>query len=140
MTAPPLLPVTDDPDTGEFFAAAGRGALAVCECAGCGRSLHMPRRWCHHCRAGEVRWREVAPAGTVYSYCVVAHQVHPDYPVPYTVLLIELDEAPGVRLVGHVDGRPGLAIGDPVRARFAPAGDGGLPVWELAQPPDHRQA
>ena len=80
----------------------------------------MPHRWCRHCRAGEIRWREVGPAGTVYSYCVVTHQVHPGYPVPYTVVLIELDEAPGVRLVGHLDGRPDVSIGDPVQGPVRP--------------------
>lgn len=129
-----MLPVTDDLDTGEFFAAAGRGVLVVCTCASCGRALHMPRRWCHHCGTGDVHWREVAPTGSVYSFSVIAHQIHPDYPAPYTVLLIDLDDAPGVRLVGYLPGRVGVSIGDPVRARFVSIGGGaGLPVWECAK-------
>jgi uncharacterized OB-fold protein len=139
VTAQPhtVRPVTDDLDTGEFFAAAGRGALVVCECATCGRVLHMPRRWCHHCAAGEVRWREVRPAGTVYSFSVVAHQIHPDFPVPYTVVLIDLDDAPGTRLVGRIEGRPPLAIGDAVNARFIPFSDGtALPEWRVGTHPD----
>jgi hypothetical protein len=134
MTTSPagVRPVTDDLDTGGFFAAAGRGALAICECATCGRVLHLPRRWCRHCASGEVRWREVRPAGTVYSFSVVAHQIHPAFPVPYTVILIDLDDAPGTRLIGRIDGRPPLAIGDAVDARIVTVPDGtGWPEWRL---------
>jgi uncharacterized protein len=139
MTPPPpaVRPVTDDLDTGGFFAAAGRGRLTVCECATCGRVLHLPRRWCHHCASGEVRWRPVRPAGTVYSFSVVAHQIHPDFPVPYTVLLIDLDDAPGTRLVGRIAGRPLVEIGDAVHAQFVPISDGvALPEWQLGNHPD----
>ena len=127
-----VRPVTADLDTGGFFAAAGRGELAVCECAVCGRALHMPRRWCHHCRQGEIRWRAVRPSGTVHSFTVVAHQVHPDFPVPYTIVLVDLDDAPGVRLAGRLEGRPEIRIGDRVDAGFRPLDDGtALPEWHL---------
>lgn len=135
---PPVAPVTDDLDTGGFFAAAGRGELALCECGVCGHVLHMPRRFCRDCGSEQPRWRGVAANGTVYSWSVVAHQIHPDFPVPYTVVLVDLDDAPGVRLIGRLDGRPEVTIGDPVHARFVPLDDGtGLPVWELGAPSDH---
>jgi len=129
---PPVVPMTEDLDTGEFFSAAGRGELVVCTCRSCGRVLHMPRRWCHHCASDQVEWRKVRPAGTVYSASVVTHQIHPSFPVPYTVVLVDLDDAPGVRLVGRIDGRPDLSIGDPVHARLVslPTG-GGLPEWHV---------
>jgi uncharacterized protein len=136
--AVPVIPVVDDLDTGEFFRAAGRGELAVCECASCGHALHMPLRWCHRCDTDEVVWRRVAPTGRIHSYSVITHQIHADFPVPYTVLLIDLDDAPQVRLIGRLAGRPQIAIGDPVCATFlsladsAAQADGagaGLPIW-----------
>lgn len=134
MSDLPVVPFTGDLDTGGFFAAAGRGELAVCVCANCGRILHMPMHWCRFCASDETRWQQVAPTGKVYSHTVVAHQVHPGFPVPYTVLLIELDDAPEVRLIGRLDGAPDVAIGDPVCATFQPVGDdAGLPQWHLIE-------
>lgn len=128
-----LLPVVDDHDTGGFFAAAARGALAVSHCGRCDAVLHMPRAYCRHCGAFEPVWRDVAPSGTVYSFIVVTHQVHPAFPVPHTILLVELDERPGVRLMGHLDGRADVRIGQRVTATFDEPAEGvWLPRWTLA--------
>ena len=128
----PVAPVTDDIDTGGFFAAAADGRLAVQHCGQCGRVLHLPRAYCRFCGAFDPQWRAVEPSGTVYSFTVVTHQVHPAFEVPYTVLLVELDEPAGVRLIGHLPGRPDVRIGQRVRADFVPAGDAAvLPNWQL---------
>ena len=66
-------------------------------------------------------------------WTVVDHQVHPAYPVPYTIVLVDLDDAPGVRLVGHLPGSPDLHDGMPMRVRFDEVADGVvLPQWEPA--------
>jgi uncharacterized OB-fold protein len=58
--------------------------------------------------------------------------VHPAFPVPYIILLIELDDMPGVRLVGNIAGDAVLNIGDPVRATFDPAGNEVIfPQWTV---------
>jgi uncharacterized protein len=127
-----LLPVVDDRDTGGFFEAARRGVLTVRRCAGCGGVLHMPRAYCKRCGSWDGRWDPVAGTGTVYSWTVVEHQVHPSYPVPYTVILVELDDVPSVRFVGHLDGDVPLEPGQPVEVWFEPVGDGDvLPQWRL---------
>ena len=130
-----VAPVVDDVDTGGFFAAAIDGRLAVQHCGRCGRVLHLPRAYCRYCGAFEPQWRTVEPSGTVYSFTVVTHQVHPAFVVPYTVLLVELDEPAGVRLIGHLPGRPDVHIGQRVRADFIPLGaDAVLPNWRLLSP------
>jgi uncharacterized OB-fold protein len=79
-----------------------------------------------------VEWREVLPRGHVYSWTVVEHQVHPAFPVPYTVVLVELEDPPGVRLVGNLSGRPAIQVGDPVRVVFDEQRDDyALPQWLL---------
>ena len=130
MSPEPPLPVVDDPDTGGFFAAAARGQLALCTCGNCGAVLHLPRAYCHHCGSWEATWRPVAGRGRLYSWTTVEHQVHPAFPVPYTVVLVELADAPGARLLGYLPGRPELEPGLEMQASFeAVADDTTLVQW-----------
>ena len=143
-----LLPVDDDLDTGGFFEAARRGELAVRRCNRCDTVLHVPRMYCRHCGSWDGRWAVVDGRARLYSWTVVHHQVHPAYPVPYTVVLVDLDELPGTRLVGHLAGAPELAVGMPMDVWFEQLGDiDGRPVvvpqWrpralidERPRPPD----
>jgi hypothetical protein len=127
-------PAVHDLDTAGYFHAAARGRLTVRRCGTCNAVLHMPVAYCRRCGGFDGRWAEVAPAGHIYSYTVVTHQVHPDFPVPYTVILVELDELPEVRLVGRLDGRPDVFIGQPVVAEFVPRADhAALPNWRLRE-------
>ncbi|WP_116996912.1 Zn-ribbon domain-containing OB-fold protein [Desertimonas flava] len=131
-----LVPVDGDLDTGGFFEAARRGELAVRRCNGCDALLHLPRAYCKRCGSWDGRWETVAGTGTVYSWSVVEHQVHPAYPVPYTILLVQLDDEPAARFVGHLDGSPDVSIGQPVEAWFDRVdtvdGDTVVPRWRLA--------
>ena len=71
--------------------------------------------------------------GTLHSWTVADHQVHPAYPVPYTIVLVDLDDAPGVRLLGHLPGSPDLHVDMPMLVRFEVRPDGtALPNWEPA--------
>jgi uncharacterized OB-fold protein len=122
--------VTDDDDTAGFWDAARRGAIGVQFCAGCDRPLHLPRPYCSACGSWETVWRDVAPLGHVYSWTVAGHQVHPSFPVPYTIALVELDEVPGVRLLTHLAGTPPIGAGTPMRATFDTVRDGVIvPMW-----------
>jgi uncharacterized OB-fold protein len=132
-TVAPLIPVTDDLDTRGFFEVARRGELAIRMCNSCDAVLHMPRAYCHHCGSWEGRWQTVAGSGSLYSWTVVEHQVHPSYPVPYTVVLVELDDYPAARLIGRLAGRRDLAAGQRMRVWFETV-DGGVvvPQWKPA--------
>ena len=128
-----LQPVVDDHDTGGFFEAAARGELVVRACANCGTVLHVPRAYCRACGSWDGEWKPAGTTGTLHSFTVADHQVHPAYPVPYTIVLVDLDDVPGVRLLGHLDGNPDLTIGMPMRVRFDELADGVvLPNWEPA--------
>ena len=130
-TPMPVLPVDDDHDTGGFWEAAKRGELVVRACATCGTYLHLPRAYCSTCGSWDGHWVAVSGHGRLYSWTVVEHQVHPAYPVPYTIVLVELDDAPGVRLVGSLPGSPHVTEGQPMRVRFDTVADGAvLPQWE----------
>lgn len=128
-----LAPATSDPDTGGFFAAAARGEVALGYCARCGALLHLPRAYCWHCGGWDTEYRAVAPRARVYSWTVVEHQVHPAYPVPYTIALVELSAEPRARLVAHLPGRPTLYPGQELTAWFEQLEDGtALVQWRPA--------
>ena len=130
--APRPLPVDDDIDTGGFFEAARRGELVVRACDGCGAVLHMPRAYCRTCGSWSGRWQPVAGRGRVHSWTVVEHQVHPAFPVPYTIVLVQLDDVPA-RLVGYLSGSPELVEGQPMEVWFETLDDGVVvPQWKVA--------
>jgi uncharacterized OB-fold protein len=129
----PLLPVTDDLDTGGFFEAAARGDLAIRRCNGCDAVLHVPRAYCRRCGSWEGRWWPVAPTGTAYSWCVVEHAVHPAFPAPYTVVLVDLDDLPGTRLIGHLPGTPALEPFSRLVAEMQVVDGAAFPRWRLAE-------
>jgi uncharacterized OB-fold protein len=130
MEALRLVPVDDDLDTGGFFEAARRGVLAIRRCDGCNGALHVPTAYCHSCGSWEGRWEPVAGRGSVYSWTTVTHQVHPAYPVPYTVVLVQLEDVPAGRLVGYLPGAPELRVGQPMEVWFETIDDGVvLPQW-----------
>jgi uncharacterized OB-fold protein len=131
-----LRPVTDT-DGAPFWEYAARGELRVQACAGCGELRFPPRPCCPHCQSFEAEWRRVSGRGRVWSYVVPHPPLLPGYAglAPYNVVVVELDEAPRVRLVGNLVAGPGepvnsfptdrLRIGARVRAVF----DDGLPRW-----------
>lgn len=130
-----LVPATSDPDTGGFFAAAARGEVALRYCARCGALLHLPRAYCWHCGGWDTEFRAVTPRGRVYSWTVVEHPVHPAYPVPYTVALVELSADPAARLVTFLPGRPALHAGQELVAWFEQLENGATLVqWRPANP------
>jgi uncharacterized OB-fold protein len=130
MSAPRLLPADDDRDTGGFFEAARRHELVVRVCDACGAVLHLPRAYCHTCGSWEGHWQPVSGRGHLYSWTTAAHQVHPAYPVPYTITLIQLDDVPA-RLMGYLPGAPDLTAGQPMEVWFEDLDDGVvLPQWK----------
>jgi uncharacterized OB-fold protein len=55
---------------------------------------------CWYPRAGtEIEWREVGGGATLFAFTVVRGPLNPDFEPPYAPALVELAEAPGMRLV-----------------------------------------
>ena len=127
-----MIPNTQDHDTAGFFAAAAEGRLVYRACSDCGRGLHPPTAHCPFCGGWSTVWRDAKGTGTLHTWSTVMHQIHPDYPAPYTLVVVELDDAPEVRLMGRLDGEPALADGMPMQVWFEKLGDGPtLPQWKL---------
>ncbi|MPY94361.1 MAG: DNA-binding protein [Acidimicrobiia bacterium] len=117
------------------------GRLAVQRCAACATLQHPPEEPCHQCGGMEFTNEELAPRGTVHSYTVAHYAVNRALhdAVPYAVVLVSLDDAPHLRVVGNAPGVPieEVRIGLPVTAYWEErvAEDGTvlrLPQWRPA--------
>lgn len=129
-----IVPVTEDPDTAGFFAAAREGRLVAQSCSACGRMQQPPRPRCVNCLSAELTWKDLPPRGSIYSWTVVEHQINPNFPAPYTVILVEVDpgiENPPLRFMGRIQGREELQIGNEVELVFDKVGDAVLPNWRI---------
>lgn len=133
-----IVPITQDPDTAGFFAAAREGRLVAQSCSDCGNVQQPPRHRCVACLSTELVWRDLPRSGSVHSWTVVEHQISPHFPAPYTVLLVDVaveETGTPLRFLGLVAGRAEPAIGDPVTLTFDTVGDGIiLPNWRLEAP------
>ncbi|MFF4589019.1 Zn-ribbon domain-containing OB-fold protein [Streptomyces sp. NPDC001388] len=137
-----LNPVTDS-DGAPFWQYAAQGELRVQACADCAEPRFPPRPCCPHCQSFASEWRPVSGRGRIWSYVVPHPPLLPDYAAqaPYNVIVVELAEAPRIRLVGNLVSRPGarldsfpaerIRIGARVQAVFD---ERGLPQWVLERP------
>ncbi|MEV5674309.1 OB-fold domain-containing protein [Streptomyces sp. NPDC052179] len=128
-----LLPVVDE-DGAPFWEYAAAGELRVQSCAapGCGELRFPPRPCCPHCQSFDSEWRAMTGRGRIWSFVLPHPPLLPAYAeqAPYNAVVVELSDAPHIRLVGNVvagpDARldsvdPGrLRIGAAVRAVFCP--------------------
>jgi uncharacterized OB-fold protein len=82
------------------------GGIAVQRCSRCSLLQHPPEEVCHGCGSLAFETTEMAPRGTVHSFTIVHHAAHPGLApwVPYTVVLVSLDDAPDIRVVGNLIG------------------------------------
>jgi hypothetical protein len=137
-----LTPVADS-DGAPFWGYAAQGELRVQACADCGELRFPPRPCCPHCQSFTSEWRPVSGHGRIWSYVVPHPPLLPDYAeqAPYNVIVVELAEAPRIRLVGNLVTEAGaplnslaperIRIGAKVQVVFTEAG---LPQWVLERP------
>ena len=133
-----VLPHLDEHNSA-FFTS---GEMRLECCPSCGHVQHPPAGVCGACRGLDLDTRAVGPYGTIASYTVVHHAASPLLvgSVPYNVVVVELDDAPHVRITGNVvDADPrDLRIGERVVCRWSTPlshPDGSevrLPQWHLA--------
>lgn len=145
MSAPLPPQPWPDADTKPFWDACAERRLVIQHCAGCGKWIWQPKPICARCHAVAPSWEEVGGDARVVSWTVVHPPVLPVWAdrTPFVILLVELDGAPGARLIGQlVDGdgtllqtdgtAEGISMGAPVKLRWRVDEAGTtLPVWTL---------
>jgi uncharacterized protein len=140
---PEFPPYTDDPAYAPFWAAAAAGRIALPACPACGvfQWYPLPGRPCGH--PGPLEWRDLAGTGTIFTFTRVERAFLPaGGEPPYTVVFVELDGAPGPRLVSVLvgDGSATPAIGDRVRLSPTRTATHTLPTFALAGPQEQEKA
>ncbi|CAM5635412.1 hypothetical protein GCM10010230_26420 [Streptomyces narbonensis] len=141
---PMLTPVTDE-DGAPFWEYAARGELRVQACAApdCGELRFPPRPCCPHCHSFDSEWRLMSGRGRIWSYVLPHPPLLPDYAAQpgYNAVLVELADAPRIRLAGNVVTAPDaplnsldpgrLRIGAAVRVAFTEVDGVTVPRWLL---------
>ncbi|MFE9043153.1 Zn-ribbon domain-containing OB-fold protein [Streptomyces sp. NPDC012421] len=139
-----LNPVIDE-DGAPFWEFTARGELRIQACAekDCGELRFPPRPCCPHCQSFATEWRLMSGRGRIWSYVLPHPPLLPDYAdqAPYNAVLVELADAPRIRLAGNVVTEPGarldsvdparLRIGAPVRVAFTEIDGIAVPRWIL---------
>ena len=88
-----------------YWESCARRQLSIQQCTDCKTFRHLPTPTCPNCQSFNWEYTPVSGNGTVFSYTVAHHSVHPALgdKVPYNIVLVNLDDAP-VRLVSNLVG------------------------------------
>ena len=113
------LPVLDG-ENAPHWAGARQRELRVQRCTQCGRLRFPAARHCSDCLSEASEWIVVSGRGEIWSHCRF-HRVYFkgfEEEMPYTVVLVRLDEGPMLysNMVGLAD--EAISIGLRVRAVF----------------------
>jgi uncharacterized protein len=115
--------------TQPFWDAAKQDRLSVPQCSKCGTFRLPPSAYCFNCQSRDYEYTDLTGLGTIYSFTVVRHPLHPDLAeaCPYVSGVVELDGTQGAgarMLVNIIDCDPdALKIGDRVEIVFEHVND-----------------
>jgi hypothetical protein len=136
VTAPRGIPLPrPTPLSRPYWDGCREGVLRVQRCGACGGYVFIPQPVCTHCQADALAWADTSGRGTLYSFTIVHRPPRPEFQVPYTVAIVELDE--GFHLLTNlVECEPAeVRIGMPVEVTFRRMSDAiTLPLFRPVQP------
>jgi uncharacterized protein len=122
-----------NPEYQEFYAYIDQRDLQLQRCSTCGAVRFPVSPVCFACFSDEWEWQRSSGRGRVSSWVVFRRQYFEDYPPPYTVAQVEMDEGP--RLTANLLGTESEVIteGMPVQVTYEElAGGGYLLQFEAA--------
>lgn len=140
MTASPDAAARFVPDpsaaSAPFWAAAAQHRLTIQRCDGCGLLIHWPRLICPGCLSYDLLEWPVSGKATLLSFTIVHQRYHPGFEPPYNIAVVELDDAPGIRMLTNVAGcaNEDLAVGMPVEVTFEVRGEMAVPQFQPVRP------
>ncbi|HEY6870032.1 MAG TPA: OB-fold domain-containing protein [Novosphingobium sp.] len=129
------ISITTNPATEPFWQAAKEHRLTACQCAECGHFRMPPSPVCPECSSFKADFPTLPGTGKVFSFAICNRNPANGEEFVYVPVVVELDGAPGVRLIANVTGCDAEAvhIGMKVTVEWTPINDG----WVL---PNFRKA
>ncbi len=122
-----ILPVADELSA-PYWQACAQHVLKLPRCSQCGHFSLPPDITCPHCKSAEpdFTWKEVSGRGRLRTWTVVRHSFLQGFELPFVLADVELDDEPGLRMIGRlVDGPDApLALGERVELAFDDIADG----------------
>jgi uncharacterized protein len=95
-----------DPTTQPFWDAALDDRLVAPKCTNCGTFRLPPSAFCFVCQTRDVEWVELSGTGTIYTFTIIRHPLHPDLAAicPYVSGVVELDgtQGAGARMLVNI--------------------------------------
>ena len=128
MGIPIYAPPAHDELAKPFYEGLAAGELRITADAETGQWVWYPPEVVPGKPSATLEWRRVGPEGTAYSFTTVTRSLLPgDHKkeVPFTIVLFEPDDAPGVRVPGLLVDAGDRAPGCGMRLKLSPvqAGD-----------------
>ncbi len=118
-----------------FWQGAAQKRLSFPRCDGCETFCWYPKAQCPHCGSENFTWTEVTGPAKLFSYAIVHRALHGPLNAiaPYAPVLVEFDDAPGLRLVTRALGDlEKLKIGEIVDIVFEDLGTPNVATGILA--------
>lgn len=118
--------ITTSTDTEPFWQAAKEHRLTACQCADCGHFRMPPTPVCPECSSFNTAWPTLPGTGTVFSFAICNRNPANGEPFVYVPAVIDLDGAPGARLISNVTGcdAEDVRIGMKVSVVWTPINEG----------------
>ena len=90
--------------TQPFWDAARARRLVIQRCNNCGWYQHPPGTICPKCLSVDMGWAGVSGRGRVHAYTVMYEPVVAGFEnlVPYAVIIVELEEQPGLLILTNL--------------------------------------
>lgn len=114
-----------DPEYKEFYAYIDRRDLHLQRCTACGTVRFPISPLCYACFSDAWEWQRSSGRGQVSSWVVFRRQYFVDFPAPYTVVQVQMEDGP--RLTANLlNAEPeSVTQGMPVRVAYEELEGGG---------------
>jgi uncharacterized OB-fold protein len=91
-------------DAAPFWEACQREELRMQRCTDCGHWRWTPAPLCTACQSARYSWEQLSGRGTVHTWTVVTHPVHPAAVerVPYVVVEVQLAEQENLCMISNL--------------------------------------
>ncbi len=87
-----------------YWQEANEERLVMQKCDACHKFRWTPSPLCTFCGDDGYTWEQLSGKGKIVTWTVITHPIHPAAvdKVPYVVVIVELNEQPGLRMISNL--------------------------------------